>query len=346
MPKRGSRRPPAGPVPYLTHRAPRIDFDNIAAVRRYLKSKWHKVMCTAHGALPSCSGSEATVFMQYRWVWRAYRKVGMPHSETEEDFEREYLRDYIGSYVVQADSFWETYLRYLERQYDSPSSRETLSEWELAQVKRWKKYQARERDEEEEQEERAEEESLEQWMAQAQIEWDEARDDREAEQAALEAEKAEQEGTRANQEAREDSEAEQQKNIERAQEKDKMAEASKIDPPRPKEEMVKRKDAFGVTDWDLYQAALQDINNSEDLISELSAAKEAESKSNTTAVADQHNASVAEDAEIGPSTKNEAKSHKQKNKDVEEDEEEYSGLGVKRRPARIAALDTKKARLT
>lgn len=73
--------------------------------------------------------------MEYRWVRLAYRKVGMPQSETKEDFEKEYLSDYIDSYVVQADSFWETYLRHLERQYDSPSSRETLSEWELAQVK-------------------------------------------------------------------------------------------------------------------------------------------------------------------------------------------------------------------
>lgn len=185
-------------------------------------------------------------------------------------------------------------------------------------------------------------------MAQAQIEWDEARDDREAEQAAREPNQMKQGAKQASQEKREDSEARQLKNKEQAYEKSKTPEALNIHPPRPKEEMVKGTGTFGVTDWDLYQAALQDINKNEDLISMLSAAKKAESRGGTIA-ADDHDhdePTTVKDTQTRPSAENKAKSHEQKNKQVEEDEEEYSGLGVKRRSARIAALDTKKARLS
>ncbi|KAI4169693.1 MAG: hypothetical protein LQ343_005515 [Gyalolechia ehrenbergii] len=180
----GLRYPPARPEPWDILPAPFVNFGDLAEVRKYLKEEWEGVLCTAHGALPSCSGEEPTEFLDYHWLWRAYRKVEMPHSETRTEFNQHYLSDYLGQYLIQEGNFWDSYLRFLQEKKDSGH---VLDKWAKSQVKRFERKQMRGKTEEEEEEERgyeAEKATLIASMTQLQEEWNEMREAREAEQAA------------------------------------------------------------------------------------------------------------------------------------------------------------------
>lgn len=94
------------------------------------------VLCTAHGALPSCSSEEPTVFLDYKYLYLAYKKVGMPNCRTKKAFEQKYLFEYIGTYRISEKDFWQIYLRHLEAKFDKGNT--VLTRWENEKVRKLK----------------------------------------------------------------------------------------------------------------------------------------------------------------------------------------------------------------
>ncbi|KAL8926562.1 MAG: hypothetical protein Q9208_002889 [Pyrenodesmia sp. 3 TL-2023] len=99
----------ARPVPYLTTGQPYVDWSDRAAARAYLRSNWGHRLCTAHGATSAAKPARAYCFTSYHWLWKAFNALGVPHSETEEDFREKYISKYLAG-VAEVESFWNKFL--------------------------------------------------------------------------------------------------------------------------------------------------------------------------------------------------------------------------------------------
>ncbi|KAI4120319.1 MAG: hypothetical protein LQ338_007098 [Usnochroma carphineum] len=309
------------PVPYETTGEPQnVAWNNKKDVRAYLESDWGNQLFTAHGATSAEMPGERYIFTDYHYLWKACHKLGFPRSETEQAFRDYYLSGYLVG-AANFENFWERYLDFLERRYDNPVQRSRLDrhekkaarEWKAAQE--WKEEQEEDLDEEEQEEleeKRRERQTLLQWFANAQYEWDEEAEEREAKKAAR---KKKSKGKEDDDDAKSSKKA------------DKSVEDSTVGAP-------------GATTKPQTDEKSPSAKGPE----ERDRVKEGELEGDTAVLEDDKGPTLVDDTD-GPSTGKDQKTSKTSgNKEEEEAEEAYQGLGAKRRVTRSMAQAAKRVR--